>query len=169
MENIRNRKPILSTRRNHALEHATLQVLMEKGHPNRLGGMSDPRGFWVLGEIDPETLFNAVEEARTRLLNGERELAIHPNCGTNLAAAGVVGGILAWLAMLGMKKNWRDRFDRLANVVTLVTLGLIVAQPLGPKLQQSLTTDANIEGLRAVQVKRVNHEGMPIHRVTTVS
>lgn len=161
--------PWLRVRRNHALEHATLQILSEKKYPHSLAGLSDTRGFFVFGEIDPETLFNAAEEARNRLNKGEHQLAIHPHCGTNFAAAGMVGGVLAWLAMLGVKKDWTDRFDRLVNVITLVTVGMIIAQPLGPKLQEKVTTEANLGDLKVVEVKRMNDQGRPTHRVLTVN
>lgn len=162
-------KPALRVRRNHALEHATLQILAEKKHPHRLGGLSDTRGFWVFGEIDPETLFNAAEEARKRLNKGEHQLAIHPHCGTNFAAAGVVGGFFAWLVMLGVKKNWNDRIDRLVNVITMVTVGMIIAQPLGPKLQKAVTIEPNLGDLKVVEVRRMNDQGMPTHRVMTIN
>jgi hypothetical protein len=167
LEQIKNWNPALRMRRNHALEHATLQILAEKHHPHRLGGFSDTGGFWVFGEIDPEKLIEAAEEARKRLNKGEHNLAIHPNCGTNYVTAGAVGGFFAWLAMLGVKKTWGDRFDRLGNVITLVTLGMIVAQPLGPKLQQAFTTEARLGDLKVVEVQRVNEQGRPLHRVLT--
>ncbi len=165
---LKTSNPVLRVRRNHALEHATLQILAEKKHPHRLGGLSDTRGFWVMGEIDVETLFTAAEEARNRLNKGEHYLAIHPNCGTNFATAGIVSGFLAWLAMLGVKKSWNDRLDRLMNVITLVTLGTILAQPLGPKLQQTVTTEANLGDLRIVEVMQAKSQGIPTHRVLTV-
>ena len=167
IEQLKTTNPVLKVRRNHALEHATLQVLTEKNQSLRLSGVSDTRGFLVFGDIDPETLFGAAEEARDRLNKGEHNLAIHPNCGTNFAAAGIVGGFFAWLAMLGMKKSWSDRIDRLANVITLVTVGLIVAQPLGPKLQETVTTEANLGNLKVIEVKRMNDQGTPVHRVLT--
>jgi len=52
-------------------------------------------------------------------------------------------------------------------VITLVTLGMIVAQPLGPKLQQAVTTEARLGELKVVEVRRVNEQGMPTHRVLT--
>ena len=38
-------------RSNHALEHATLHVLQEKGIDVELGGISDVGGFWIYGEV----------------------------------------------------------------------------------------------------------------------
>jgi hypothetical protein len=46
---------------------------------------------------------------------------------------------------------------------------MIVAQPLGPKLQKAVTTEANLGDLKVVEVKRMNDQGMPTHRVLTVS
>ena len=38
-------------RNNHALEHATLHVLQEKGVVGRMCGISDAGGFWIYGEV----------------------------------------------------------------------------------------------------------------------
>ena len=72
-------------RNNHALEHATLHVLQEKGLKSRLGGISDVGGFWIYGDVETEAIFTAAQEALKRLADGESELAVHPNCGTNIA------------------------------------------------------------------------------------
>jgi hypothetical protein len=164
---LKNLGPVSKVRRNHALEHATLQVLAEKKITGSMAGLSDMRGFWVFGDVDSEVLVKNVEEARERLIGGEHTLAIHPNCGTNFAVAGIISGFLAWLAMLGVQKNWQDRFDRLGNVITFATLGLILAQPLGPKVQQMITTDANIETLHPVEVLCFKERTPPVHRVLT--
>ncbi len=58
-------------RSNHALEHATLHVLQQKGSAARLGGISDTGGFWIFGDVDTETLLLAAREARERLMAGE--------------------------------------------------------------------------------------------------
>lgn len=162
-----NWDPILRIRRNHALEHATLQILSEKNPASRLSGLSGTFGFWVLGDVDSEELVAATQEARRRLIGGEHQLAIHPNCGTNFATAGVIGGLFAWLASLGMRKTWRDRLDRLPNIISLVTIGLIIAQPLGPKMQQWVTTEAEIGSLHITGVQRFVERKPPAHRVLT--
>ncbi len=154
-------------RRNHALEHATLQVLAEKYPGRRYAGYSTFNGFWVIGQVDLEELQHAVNEAQTRLRRGERRLAVHPNCGTNFAFSGLVAGIAAWLAMLGAGKSLRRRLDRLPLVTSLVTLVLILTYPLGAQIQERFTTDANLGDLRAVQIDRFERGGMPLQRVQT--
>ena len=164
-----NWAPVLRVRRNHALEHATFQVIAEKKSAGNLAGFSDTRGFWVLGDIDSEALVEAIEEARARLVAGEHHLAIHPNCGTNFAVAGIVAGFFGWLSMLRMGKDWKDRLDRLPNVITMVTIGTIIAQPLGPRLQQLITVEPNIANLRPLEVLCYQEKQPPVHRVLTGS
>jgi hypothetical protein len=166
-ESIKNWGPAARVRNNHALEHATLQILAEKKKVGRLAGFSDARGFWVIGEVDTEDLIGAVEEGIQRLNNGEHSLAIHPNCGTNLATAGLFGGAAAWLSTLNMGKTWGDRFDRLPLVITLVTMALIIAQPVGPRLQEKITTDPNLGDLRVMAVERYVELRPPAHRILT--
>ncbi|HSD85404.1 MAG TPA: DUF6391 domain-containing protein, partial [Anaerolineae bacterium] len=68
----------LATRRNHALEHATLHVLARKYNDKNLAGHSNPTGFFLFGDIALDDIRSALQEAMTRLHAGERELAIHP-------------------------------------------------------------------------------------------
>jgi hypothetical protein len=166
-DTIKNLAPITRVRRNHALEHAALQILAEQKKANRLAGFSDARGFWIMGEVETEDLVAAIEEAIQRLNHGEHHLAVHPNCGTNLATAGLFGGAAAWLATLNMGKNWEDRLDRLPLVITLVTMALMVAQPLGPRIQKKFTTDPHLGDLRVIAVERYVERRPPAHRILT--
>jgi len=158
---------ISHTRRNHALEHATLRVLGERNHNLMLAGYSDPRGFWIAGKVDTEELAAAVQEAQSRLRAGEHELAIHPNCGTNFATSGVLAGLVAWLAMLGVGKGLQRKLDRLPLVISLVTLALVIAGPLGPRMQRQFTTDAELGSLHVTTITVSERNGSPLHRIYT--
>lgn len=161
--------PFSRVRRNHALEHATLAVLAEKNPRLRLAGYSDPNGFWLIGEIDTPAVEEGVRSALARLRGGEHALAIHPHCGTNLVTAGFLAGGFAWLGMLGAGRSQRDRFERLPLVISLVTLGMMVAQPLGPKIQERVTTSSDTLGLEVLRVERNQRGDVPVHRVVTRS
>jgi hypothetical protein len=65
---------IVSVRRNHALEHATMHVLARHHQTLRLVGRSSLGGFHIYGQVDTEALASAASEALVRLQNGEREL-----------------------------------------------------------------------------------------------
>lgn len=159
--------PVLSRiRRNHGLEHATITLLSQR-FPNRpLAGLSDPNGFYLFGEVPSADLREAVTRALVRLNNGERYLAVHPHCGTNLVASGFVAGLLAWLGMAGARTK-REKVERLPFVMALVMLGLVVSQPLGPKIQERITTSGDPQGLTVVNVFPVQFGRFALHRVVT--
>jgi hypothetical protein len=167
IEKALNFPPLSRIRRNHALEHATLQMLARKNTHLAAAGYSDTQGFLVIGSISTDQLRDAVNEALHRLRNGEESLAVHPNCGTNFATAGMVAGTLGWLAMLGTG-NSRSKLERWPVVVMLATLGTILAQPLGLWLQANVTTDGDIAELEVTEITRFEREGAPMHRVRTI-
>jgi hypothetical protein len=159
--------PMLSRiRRNHGLEHATLTILSQNFPGRRLAGYSFPGGFFLLGDIPTEQVRQAVVQALARMNNGERSLAIHPNCGTNYVAAGFVAGALAWLGMAGAKDR-REKVERLPLVLALAVLGLIISQPLGPILQERITTSGEPQGLSVADIFPIRFGRFSLHRVVT--
>lgn len=168
MQSLLSIKPISRIRRNHALEHATLQVLAEKNPRRMLAGYSDTRGFWVVGEVSAEELLEAANRAAARLRAGESGLAIHPHCGTNYAVSGALAGTVAWLAMLRPAKGFVRKLDQLSLVISLVALTLVLAQPLGPRLQAAVTVEPRIGELEVSEVTRYPRENVTLHRVRTI-
>lgn len=150
-------------RRNHGLEHATLQVLARR-HPGQpMAGHSTFSGFRLMGNLDTAEVKEAVQEALSRLRAGERKLAIHPNCGTNYVAAGTLAGVLSGLSMLNMGPRKRDVVERLFLAASLATMALIMGLPLGLRLQEGVTVSGEPEGLEVVEITR--HEMNPIGNV----
>ena len=117
---------ILETRRNHALEHATLHMLA-RTHKINMGGHSNPTGFFIFGELRTEDIRSALNEAYTRLRAGESGLAIHPGCGTNLVATAFLPGTLAWLPFQSARST-RARFLLLPLAILFGVVGLDAAQ-----------------------------------------
>jgi hypothetical protein len=74
---------------------------------------------------------------------------------------------MAWLAMVGAGRRKGDRIERLPMVISLVTLAMIVAQPLGPMLQARVTTSAAADNLEIVSITRSQRGDSPVHRVLT--
>lgn len=158
---------IARIRRNHGLEHATLQMLSKQFPRLAMAGYSYPGGFWLLGDVATETVQSAAEEALERLRNGEHELAVHPGCGTNYLTAGVLAGLGSGLAMLGAGRRVRDKLERLPLAFMLATLGVILAQPLGRTLQEQVTTDGKPGNLHIIEIMRFEQGSMVLHRVRT--
>jgi Domain of unknown function (DUF6391) len=165
-QSIQNISVINRVRRNHGLEHSTLHVLSEHFPGRSLAGHSDVSGFWIMGEVSLDDVYQAVEEALKRLRNGERKLAIHPNCGTNYVVSGVLAGVTGGLAMLGAKPSWQSKLERLPMAATLATLVLILSQPLGYKLQE-LTTSSQPGDLRVIEISAKHRGNIKAYRVVT--
>jgi hypothetical protein len=150
-------------RRHHALEHATISILNRRFPHVQLAGLSAPGGFYVYGAVTAPQLRAAITEARTRMARGERQLAVHPHCGTNIVTAGLLVGLTSFLSML--PGDQRDRRSRLPLVLLLSTLALLIAQPLGLIVQKHVTTDANVESLTGVSIDSYQFRQTPVHRV----
>jgi len=150
-------------RRHHALEHATIRILNRRLPHLRLAGWSAPRGFYVYGAVTPSQLQAAISEALTRLARGERQLAVHPHCGTNLITAGILVGLTSFLSML--PGDQRARRTRLPLVLLLSTAALLLAQPLGLAVQQHVTTEANVDSVTSIEIDSYRVGQTPVHRV----
>jgi hypothetical protein len=157
---------ILETRRNHALEHATIHMLSAKYPERHLAGHSNPTGFFVLGNVTTEDLKSAVAEAWTRLRAGESELAIHAGCGTNFATTALLAGGMAWFPLSGAK-SLRRRLWLLPFAVAFGVLGFVLSQPLGPFLQAKVTTEAELGNLQIEDIIPLRRRGVAVHRVIT--
>ncbi len=152
----------LETRRNHALEHATLHMLA-RTHPGPLAGHSNPSGYFILGDVPTDDLRAAADEAWTRLNAGESGLAIHPGCGTNLATTVVLASTFAWLPLRG-RKSTLGRLAVLPFALLFAVIGFSLSRPLGLKLQERVTTEADLGDLQITEIRRVRNG---VHRVIT--
>ena len=166
-----NTPAISRVRRNHGLEHATLALLSQRYPRQSMAGHSDTGGFWLMADVPLEAVQSAADEALERLRAGESNLAVHPNCGTNFATAGVLAGLAGGLAMLGGGSRMRDKVERLPLAIMGATLALILAQPLGMRLQEHVTTSGEPGDLRIVEISPRQRGGiagsMKAYRVTT--
>jgi hypothetical protein len=154
---------ILETRRNHALEHATIHLLSRNFPGQHMAGHSNPTGFFLLGDLQTQDIWVAATEAHTRLKSGESKLAIHPGCGTNLATTALLSATFAWFPLRGTKSTlWRLLLVPLALVFAIA--GYQLSRPLGPWLQKYVTTEADLGTLQIVDIIPVRKG---VHRVIT--
>lgn len=142
------RERIDNIRRNHALEHATVQLMLGKLGPTfHLVGRAANDGFFIFGDVPAEVLTECAHEALHRLKRGESYWAITPLCGTNI----LVTGALSSLATIGVMK-WarKGKWDK---AMTASTLAVVVARPLGRWLQR-YTTSADLARTEIVDVEQ---------------
>ena len=154
---------ILETRRNHALEHATLHILAHKYKNQSMAGHSNPTGFFLLGDIQTDDVISSVNEAWTRLNSGESGLAVHEGCGTNMVAATLLPATFAWMPL----RRARSTFWRIGLIpfaLLLAVFGFFLSKPLGPWLQKHITTEADLGTMQIVDVRLVRKG---LHRIIT--
>jgi hypothetical protein len=129
-------------RRNHALEHATIAVMMEREPGRKLNGFSTDDGFFVQGVRSLSEVESAAREAMRRLQNGEKRLAIHRNCGTTIVAANLLAAVF-FLVTLGF-----FLYLSVANLYLMILGSVVLAFalriPFSLILQRFVTTDANL-------------------------
>lgn len=153
---------ILETRRNHALEHATLHMLASK-YKISMAGHSNPTGFYLLGDIQLEDIAAASIEALTRLNAGESELAVHPGCGTNLVATALLPATFAWAPLKGIRST-RWRLLMIPFALALAIFGYLLSKPFGPWLQKHITTEADLGDMQITDILFVRKG---VHRIIT--
>ena len=130
-----------SLRRNHALEHATIVVMMQREPGRRFNGFSDDNGFFVQGVRSTDDVDGAAREALGRLRAGEKGLAIHRNCGTTIVAANMLAAVFFLVALgVGLYLGWPVYLLILGGVV----LSLLLRVPLSLFLQRFVTTDPDL-------------------------
>jgi hypothetical protein len=157
--------PVAAVRRNHALEHATIHVLSER-HPDlRVVGRSDWGGFTLFGPLDTADVTSAVTAALRRLRAGESHLAVHPSCGTNVSTGVVLAGLASFAALHGKR---RSRLEKTLQLIAGLAGAFVLAQPLGVRVQERLTTSADVLGLRVSDVRRQERGSLVMHRIRTV-
>lgn len=151
---------IRRTRQHHAIEHATLHMLAARLPHQRFTGYSTPLGFTIVGDVGEPVLRRAVGDALLRLQAGESDLALHPNCGTNLAATGLLVTLVAVLAA-GGRRSFLERFT---GALLLVLPALVMSQPLGYRLQR-YTTSADVADRWVAEIRPLPMGSLRAHQV----
>jgi hypothetical protein len=136
-------------RQNHALEHATVSILTAQTPGLAVSARANHHGFTIFADLNLEAVRRASAEALARMRAGERELAIHPNCGTNLAV-GTSVMLAGWLFAL---MTLRPR-ARVASAAIGSVAGFASARPLGSVVQRHITTLPEVDDLRIVAIRR---------------
>ncbi|NEQ20332.1 MAG: hypothetical protein F6K28_14015, partial [Microcoleus sp. SIO2G3] len=143
-------KEILTLRQVHALEHATVWVLGERGNLGNgnasttrqsdnetLGGLSTDEGFYLYGRVNFADLRRAVPTALQRLTTGEWDLAVHPRCGTNLSVGMFLTAGLALGAHLLLPRGPIEQIIGLGIAAAAATQ---LTPDMGSLAQRYLTT-----------------------------
>lgn len=155
---------VSSIRQNHALEHATIAILLTRLNRRvRLVGRAGLTGFDLYGNVPSDILEDCANEALRRLHKGEDELAVSPICGTNLVVAGLAAGIAGVIAGRGC-----SGMTKLSRVLAASTAAAIVSQPLGTLAQKHITTSPHIDNISAIKVTKRGDGVFTRHNVEVI-
>jgi hypothetical protein len=156
-----------NTRRNHALEHATLKVLEECYPGMRMAGVSNPKGFLLLADLPTEVVTDAVLKAQKRLVAGEEDLAIHPHCGTNVVTSSLLAAVSAWILLYGSSGTRKPKWYNYLFAISFAIPIYIFSEPLGPKVQKLVTTKADLGDLAVKLVESNGYGKSLVHFIHT--
>ncbi|MEX2246270.1 MAG: DUF6391 domain-containing protein [Dehalococcoidia bacterium] len=153
-----------TVQRNHALEHATITVLLGRiGRDIRMVGRATRDGYYLYADVPTDLLEDCTHEALRRLKSGEGHLAVTPLCGTNIAVAGALTALASTLAL----GNGPRRAEKLPNAILASMLAVIAAQPVGRLVQKYLTTSPDLADTEIVGIREGGRGGARFHKVQT--
>jgi len=135
--------------RNHALEHATINLLTRKHPGARVMGISGPMGFVLYSSLTAEDIIPVTRQALAALKSGQAGLAIHANCGTNLVITAILTTAASLLGLGHGRRSRRslgDLVQRLPQTVLLNTVALSLSGPVASWVQANLMTDPDLGG-----------------------
>ena len=132
--------------RNHALEHATVNVLEEKYGYRNLSGLAKEDGFQISGQFDPYVVEDAAREGLFRLQQGENKLVVHKRCGSSMIVANLLSAI-TFIILLFMTQTFS-----LLNVILALLLARLLGPTIGAWVQKQFTTSADVEGMEIIGV-----------------
>ncbi len=159
------RDSFAAVRRNHAVEHATVTMLLGRLHKRtRIIGRAARDGFYIYGDIPIQQIEESAREGLARMKSGEAHLAVSPLCGTNIVAAAIMTGLASAIAIGG-----GNRLTRLPNAIVAAMLAVMAARPVGSFIQRNLTTSPQVEALQIISVKPVTRFLPRLHKVTIVA
>ncbi len=152
-------------RRNHAIEHATVTLLLERGAGAPMGGYSVPQGFIIWSRAPWRDVSLAARAALGLLKAGNADLAISPYCGTNIVSYTLVGALAARIFSGGKKGFWPMLRGAVAALVAVSLLG----RPLGRFLQRHFTTLPHVPDVELVEVRQLISRPISVVWVKTAS
>lgn len=128
-------------RQNHALEHATINILEEKSGKLNLAGLSSSDGFTLFGLDDLKAVEAAARDGLNRLKNKEGRLAIHKECGTGRGVVHLTSALIFLFLLLVS-----GRFSFL-YILPALTVSALLGPLLGRLAQRFLTTSTDLDRL----------------------
>lgn len=134
-------------RTNHALEHATINVIEEIYGQRNLSGLARESGFVICGAADPRIIREAAEVGLNRLKRGESSLAIHNRCGTSMTVANLISSLVFILLL------FQTGYFSIWNVLIALALANLMGPFMGRFVQRHLTTLTDVDDMEITGIE----------------
>jgi len=132
-------------RKNHAIEHATINLLEQKaGHRLNVSGLSKEDGFYISGIQNPEIVEDAAIRGLNLLKQGSCQLAIHKRCGTDMAIANFVSALIFLILLFS------TGMFSILNILIALLLSNLISPYLGEYVQKYFTTSCDVANMEIV-------------------
>ena len=138
--------PVL--RKNHALEHATVNILEKKERYNRLAGYATEEGFYIMGVNDTVLVEKAAHRGLELMKQGQSELAIHKNCGTSLIVANFISAIIFLILLFYLG------YFSIVSMLAAIILAHLIGPYLGQLVQEKFTTTPEVKEMEIISAGR---------------
>ena len=143
-----------AARRNHAIEHATINVLEERYGAHTLDGYSTNEGFRIRGPIDPAMLLDAAREGLLRLQRDDRALAINVRCATTLTTSFLLLNA-TFMSILATLKLWE-----VPGIMVTLLLSALGSLSLSRWMQHGIITSMDVKGMSIGSIELIRCRSM---------
>lgn len=159
-----------ATKRNHALEHATIRYLETKG-ARRLGGNAERNGFRVGGKVSPRDISAAFDQVRAVVRNGGHLPYISRRCGSNVVTAlGLSLALLLSIALVSLIAQ-PPLLVRAIALTGAVIFFVGMRHGIGNWMQRRFFMRTDFQEVSVREIREVSARPMerrPVHFVETI-
>jgi Domain of unknown function (DUF6391) len=158
------------TKRNHALEHATILIL-EAESGRRFAGRAHPNGFRICGHTTASEIKAAFERVRRVVESGGELACVSRRCGSNVVTAlALAMGLLTLVAVASIVFR-PSLFVRAGALIAVVLMFVGLRRAIGNAIQRRFFLSADfiqvsLRGIRGVPQKLLDRG--PVHFVETL-
>ncbi|MFW6381671.1 MAG: DUF6391 domain-containing protein, partial [Bacillota bacterium] len=131
-------------RKNHGLEHATVNILEREHGFSGLAGYAVDEGFYIMGVDNAYLVEEAARKGASLLKRGNNELVIHKRCGTSMTVANLLSSVI-FLGLL----IYTGYFSIL-NMILAIIIANLLGPLLGQLVQKKFTTTPEVEDMEIV-------------------
>lgn len=158
-----------ATKRNHALEHATIHYLRQSGG-RRLSGSAARNGFRVSGGSS-DAVKQAFEQVRRVVRDGGKLPYVSRRCGSNIVTALGLGLTLLFIVALGSVLLQPPPLVRALALGSVVLLFVGMRHGIGGAIQRRFFMRVDFEDVALRDIRRIQAEPLerePVHFVETI-